>query len=197
MPLSNTRVRYGDVAMTLHWLIAAAIIVNLCLGLYVAEILTDQDPSRLGLLQIHKSIGLTVLVLSLLRLGWRLVNPIPPLPDTLTPGLKVLARATHYLLYFLIITIPLTGWLVVSSSALGLPTSYFGLFHWPNIPFLAELTRAQKRPLHHEFLTLHMYLAFSSIALVVIHVAGALYHLRQRDDVVRRMIPGTRVAGET
>jgi cytochrome b561 len=197
MTISNTRLRYGAVAMTLHWLIAAAIAFNLCLGLYVAEILTDQDPGRLGLLQFHKSVGLTVLVLSLIRLGWRIINPIPPLPDTLTPSLKVLARATHYLLYFLMIAIPLTGWALVSSSPLGLPTSYFGLFHWPHIPLLSELTRAQKKPLHHEFFTLHMYLAFSAIALFALHVAGAIYHQRQGDDVLRRILPGTRVAGET
>ena len=197
MALANTHLRYGGVAITLHWLIAAAIALNLCLGLYVAKILTDQDPSRQGLLQFHKSVGLTVLVLSLLRLGWRVVNPIPPLPDTLTASLKVVARATHYLLYFLMIAIPLTGWALVSSSPLGLATSYFGLFHWPHIPFLADLTRAQKKPLHREFFDLHMYLAFSAIALLALHVAGAIYHQRRGDDVLRRMLPGTRVTGET
>ena len=197
MALANTHLRYGGVAMALHWLIATAIAMNLCLGLYVAEILTDQDPGRQGLLQFHKSVGLTVLVLSLLRLGWRVVNPIPPLPDTLTASLKVVARATHYLLYFLMIAIPLTGWALVSSSPLGLPTSYFGLFHWPHIPFLADLTRVQKKPLHREFFDLHMYLAFSAIALLALHVAGAIYHQRQGDDVLRRMLPGTRVTGET
>ncbi|HLY05590.1 MAG TPA: cytochrome b [Rhizomicrobium sp.] len=197
MAISNTRLRYGAVAMTLHWLIAAAILFNLCLGLYVADILTDQDPGRFGLIQLHKSVGLTVLVLSLARLGWRLVNPVPPLPDTLTPALKVVARGTHYLLYFLIIAIPLAGWALVSSSPLGLPTPYFGLFHWPNIPFFADLTRAQKAPLRHEFFALHMYLAFSAIALIALHVAGAVYHQMHRDDVLRRMLPGTRVAGQT
>lgn len=197
MSFSNTRLRYGGVAMMLHWLIAAAIIANLCLGLYVGEILDDQDPGRFGLLQLHKSIGLTVLVLSLARLGWRLVNPIPPLPATLTPALKILARGTHYLLYFLMIAIPLAGWALVSASPLGLSTPYFGLFHWPNIPFLADLTRAQKTPLRHEFFALHMYLAFSAIVLIALHIAGALYHQMNRDDVLRRMLPGTRVAGES
>src|SRR5215469_1601919 len=100
MSISNTRLRYGTVAMTLHWLIAAAIVFNLCLGLYVADVLTDQDPGRFGLIQFHKSVGLTILVLSLCRLAWRLLNPIPPLPDTLSAGMKILARGTHYLLYF-------------------------------------------------------------------------------------------------
>jgi cytochrome b561 len=142
-------------------------------------------------------VGLTVLVLSILRLLWRIVNPVPPLPETLTPGLKVLARGTHYLLYFLIIVIPLSGWALASSSPFGLSTSYFGLFHWPNIPFLADLSRAQKAPLRREFFSVHMYLAFSAIVLLALHVAGALYHQLHGDHVVRRMLPGAQVAGET
>jgi cytochrome b561 len=183
--------------VTLHWLIAAAIVFNICLGLYVAEILNDQDPGRFGLLQFHKSVGLTVLVLSFLRLGWRIVNPVPPLPDTLTPSMKVLARTTHCVLYFLMIAIPLTGWALVSSSPLGLPTPYFNLFNWPHIPFLAELSRAQKAPLRHEFFRLHMVLAFSSIALLALHVVAVFYHHWHGDDVLRRMLPGTRAVSAT
>jgi cytochrome b561 len=195
MPATNTRTRYGNVAMTLHWLIAAAIIVNLCLGLYMANILTDQDPSRFPIIQFHKSLGLTILTLSVLRLIWRIVNPVPPLPDSMSSGLKTLARTTHYLLYFLIIAIPLTGWALVSASPLGLPTNYFGLFHWPGIPFLTDLTRAQKMPLRHEFFAMHFYLAISALVLVPLHIAGALYHQFRGEDVLRRMLPGTRVAG--
>ncbi|HEX3664983.1 MAG TPA: cytochrome b [Rhizomicrobium sp.] len=195
MPATNTRTRYGNVAMTLHWLIAAAIIVNLCLGLYMANILTDQDPSRFPIIQFHKSLGLTVLTLSVLRLIWRIVNPVPPLLDSMSSGLKTLARTTHYLLYFLIIAIPLTGWALVSASPLGLPTNYFGLFHWPGIPFLTDLTRAQKMPLRHEFFAMHFYLAISALVLVPLHIAGALYHQFRGEDVLRRMLPGTRVAG--
>jgi cytochrome b561 len=183
--------------MALHWLIALAVLLNLSLGIDMANFLGDNDPSRFTIIQIHKSIGLTVLWLSVLRLIWRIVNPIPPLPDSLGPGLKVLARGTHYLLYFLIIFIPLTGWALVSSSPLGLPTSYFGLFHWPSIPFLADLTRAQKVPLRHDFFRAHEYLAFSAIALFAIHLTGALYHQFRGEDVLRRMVPGTRIAGET
>jgi cytochrome b561 len=193
--VANTRTRYGDVAMTLHWLIAAAIILNLCLGLYMTNVLADKDPSRFAIVQLHKSVGLTVLALSIARLGWRLVNPIPRLPDSMSPLLKGLAHGTHYFLYFLIIFIPLSGWALASSSPLGLPTSWFGLFHWPSIPFLADLTRAQKVPLRHEFFAVHKYLAFSAIALIPIHLAGALYHQFRGEDVLRRMLPGTRVAG--
>jgi cytochrome b561 len=194
MTLRNSQLRYGSVAMTLHWLIAASVLVNLGLGLYMAD-LPRSDPSRFLLFQTHKSIGLTVLVLSLLRVGWRLVNPIPPLPRGMNPALRLGARATHFLLYFLIIAIPLAGWAMVSSSSLGLPTPYFGLFSWPNIPFLADLPSAIKMQNIGLFKTTHKWLAYLMIGLFVFHVLGALYHqFLRRDDVLRRMVPGTRVS---
>jgi cytochrome b561 len=193
MTAKNTRLRYGTVAMTLHWLIAAAVIANICLGLYFVD-LPHSDPSKFGLVQLHKSIGLSVLLLSLLRLLWRLVNPIPPLPRGMNRPLRFVARGTHFLLYFLIIAIPLSGWALVSSSPLGLPTMYFGLFQWPHISFLADLARDQKKVLVQNFTTIHVYLAWSAIVLIPIHVCGALYHQFVRgDDVLKRMLPGTDV----
>ena len=190
----NTRTRYGNVAMTLHWLIAIAIILNICLGLYMSD-LPRGDPNLFAIVQFHKSVGLTVLALSLARVVWRLVNPVPPLPDTMSPALRVFAHATHFLLYCLIFLIPLSGWAMVSASPLGLPTVYFGLFQWPHIPFLAELPRAQKIPLRHEFGRFHEWFAWSAIILIPIHVLGALYHQFIRgDDVLKRMVPGTRVS---
>lgn len=194
MSFANSRTRYGSVAMSLHWLIAAAVIFNLCLGLYMGD-LPRSDPNKLEFIQFHKSVGLTVLVLSLLRLFWRLANPVPALPAAMTPALRLLARGTHWLLYFLIIAIPLSGWAFVSASPLGLPTVYFHLFQWPHISFLADLPRAQKVPLRHELFAVHSYLAWSAIVLVPIHVAGALYHQFLRgDDVLKRMLPGTQVS---
>ena len=193
MALRNSALRYGNVAMTLHWLIAGFVLANLGLGLYMAD-LPRSDPSRFMLFQTHKSIGLTVLVLSLLRLGWRLVNPIPPLPRGMHVLLRFASRTTHFLLYFLIIAIPLAGWAGVSSSPIGLPTPYFGLFPWPNIGFLAELPRAAKMQNLRLFFTAHALLAYLTIGLIALHVLGALYHqFLRRDDVLRRMLPGTQV----
>jgi cytochrome b561 len=193
----NSLSRYGSVAITLHWLIAIVVILNICLGLYMSEVLAESDSARLAILQLHKSIGLTVLALSLLRLGWRIANPVPPLPDSISPRLRVLARATHYLLYFLIIAIPLSGWALVSTSRSGAATFYFGLFHWPNPSFLTDLSPAVRRPLHRGFDSTHVVLAFSSIVLVPLHVAGAFYHSRGGDAVLWRMLPGARVVHRT
>lgn len=187
-------VRYGTVAMTFHWAIAALIVANIGLGLYMGYVLGRDDPMKFSVVQWHKSIGLTVLVLSLARLGWRLVNPAPRLPAGMHPVVAGFAHFTHYFFYFLIIVIPLSGWIFTSASPLGNGTSFFGLFTWPNLPFFAGETRAQLRPVHDTFNTMHVYLAWSAIVLLPIHVAAALYHHFLRgDDALRRMVPGAKV----
>ncbi|HEY0107921.1 MAG TPA: cytochrome b [Rhizomicrobium sp.] len=184
-------VRYNSVAMAFHWTIALLLIANIALGLYMSD-LPRSDPGKFAIFQIHKSIGLTVLVLSLLRLAWRLANPAPPLPHSMHPAAKRVARFTHYVFYLLIIFIPLTGWLMVSASSLGNGTDYFGLFTWPNLSFWAGDTRAQQHAAHETFESAHVFLAWSAIVLVPIHVAAALYHhILLKDDVLRRMLPFT------
>ena len=193
---ANTRIRYGTVAMTLHWLIALLLIGNLCSGFLLANVLPDDVWWHVSAVQLHKSIGLTILMLSVLRLGWRLVNPIPPLPAGMSLPLRILARGTHYLFYALIIGIPLAGWAWVSSSPRGLPTFYFWLFRWPNIPFLADASHAAKVSNSHMFHEWHENLAYATAILLVLHVSAALYHHFFRgDDVLRRMWPWTSVEG--
>lgn len=197
MQWRNSGVRYGLVAETFHWIIAIGIIVQLCVGLYMTS-LPRSDPMQFTLVQLHKAGGLTILWLSLLRLGWRLINPIPPLPAGMGLVMRGLAHFSHFLLYILMIGIPLSGWAMVSASPLGLPINYFGLFNWPRIWFLADMTRAEKMPMAHNLSALHTYLAYSIIALLVIHISAALWHhFARRDDVLKRMIPGTRVEGAT
>ena len=195
MILINRPERYGAVAMTLHWLIAAALLTNIALGLYVAEVIADSDPLYDPALQFHKSVGLTVLALSLVRVVWRVVNPAPPLPQAMSPAIKSLAHLSHFCLYLVIIVIPLTGWLMVSASRSAAPTDYFGLLHWPNLPFFVNLARPEKRALHHGFNVAHLYLALSALALVPIHVLGAFYHRGRADDVLSRMVPWVRESG--
>ena len=153
MPVVKAPLRYGTVAMSLHWLIAAAVIANLCIGLYMAD-LPRADPSKFELIALHKSIGLTVLALSVLRVVWRLVNPVPLPPPGLAPWLKFAGRAVHFLLYFLIVAIPLAGWLMVSVGSMGHPTPVFGLFGWPSFPILADMSRAAGHPYHEAFETI-------------------------------------------
>jgi cytochrome b561 len=188
--VAASRIRYGAVAIGLHWLIAAGVLANIALGLYFAD-LPDSDAEKFWLTQTHKSIGLSVLALSVLRLAWRLLHPVPPLPQSMPALMRFAARATHVLLYFLIVAIPLSGWAFVSSSPLGLPTLYFGWFAWPDLPYISELPRAAKKIVSHEFGDVHVLLAWSAIALVAIHILAALYHqFIRRDDILARMLPG-------
>lgn len=190
MPASAVQERYSAVAITLHWLIALGIIANIALGLYFAD-LPRSDPDKFLLTQTHKSIGLTILVLSLIRVVWRLMHPAPPLPASMSPMLRFAAHATHFLLYVLIVAIPLSGWLMVSSSPLGLPTMYFGWFSWPDLPYFPDLPRAMKKIWVQDFSATHVFLAWSAIVLVTIHVLAALYHqFIRRDVVLGRMLPG-------
>jgi cytochrome b561 len=138
--------------------------------------------------QWHKSLGLTILVLSLLRVGWRLANPPPPLPATMTRIERKAAKTLHGLFYLLTLGLPLVGWAMVSASPLGLPTMFFGLFEWPHIAWLAGLG-----PVEAAFKTAHRAMGYAFIGLLALHVAAALkHHLIDRDDVLARMLPMVR-----
>ena len=190
----DIQVRYGTVAMILHWVIAALLIANLALGLYFSDLPRSDWRSELG--QLHKSIGLTVLVVSLLRLGWRLSHPVPPLPPGMNWALRLSARVTHYVFYFLIIAIPLAGWIFVSASPV--PTIFFGLFKWPNLWFMAHLPRPEKISMRETFNNIHVVLAWTAIVLIPLHVLAALYHQYiRRDGLLLRMLPYRRPNVET
>src|SRR5580704_6519092 len=175
---------YNAVAKFLHWTIALAIIGMLALGWTMAD-LPRTDPLKFTLFQWHKSIGITILLLSLLRLGWRLGHPVPPLPDNMPLWEKRLARTTVILFYALIIGMPFTGWIIVSSSPLNIPTMLYGIFPWPDLPILPSL--AHKREIGKAFAEVHGYLAFFIVGLLCLHVAGALkHHFMDRDDILTR-----------
>ena len=113
--------RYDPVAVTLHWFIAISIILMIPLGLFMEDL---PIAIRFDAFVFHKSLGITVLALSIFRLIWRLLNPPPALPDSMTPLEKFSANAVHWVLYFLMIAMPLTGWLMVSASN-KFPTMFF------------------------------------------------------------------------
>src|SRR5215475_9232777 len=95
----NDRVRYGTVAMAFHWTIAALVVTNIVLGIWFVNFIDRADPIRRAVVNWHESIGAVVLVLSILRLGWRLMNPIPALPADFSPAKRAFAHGTHYTLY--------------------------------------------------------------------------------------------------
>jgi cytochrome b561 len=179
---------YSGLSITLHWVIAALIIGNLAGGFFASSLLDSDVPAdrQLGfqLIQLHKSFGLTVLVLSLARLVLRVLEGFPPLPAHMTATERVLAKVTHWGFYVLMLGIPLAGWLMVSASPIGLPTFWFGLFEWPHLPVATSAALSQQAGRVHEAL------AISAIALLALHVGAALkHHVIDRDDVLARMLP--------
>jgi cytochrome b561/polyisoprenoid-binding protein YceI len=168
--------RYSTVAVVLHWLIALALAFQLALGFSMPK-----DERGFALFQLHKSIGVTILVLTLARLAWRFTHRPPPAVEGGFQGF--LAKAVHTLLYAFMICAPLTGWAIVSTDPSGIPTLLYSTIPWPHLPLPAALNEA--------FEETHEILAFIGLALVVLHVAGALRHqFLLKDGLLRRMGPG-------
>jgi cytochrome b561 len=185
------RSAYSRAAIALHWIMAVMILGNLGVGFFLEDLFNSDDPAMrdLGfeLVQVHKSVGLTVLVLAVARLALRLREGFPPLPAHMTVNERRLARVSHSGFYVLMIGLPLSGWLMASASPLGFPTFWFGLFEWPNLPVPTS------EPLTRAFGNAHEVMAWIAVALVLMHVAGALkHHFLDRDDVLARMIPAVR-----
>jgi cytochrome b561 len=182
MTIRNTTVRWGAVSQFLHWLIVVLIITQVILA-SIAEDLPN-GMKKLAMFARHKSVGITILGLAVLRLVWRWSNPKPPLPTTLKPYERVLADTTHVILYLLLFAMPLTGWMM--TSARGFPVSWFGIVQLPDfVPKDKSLYDAMKET--HDTLALVLY------AVVFIHVVAALkHHLILKDDVLRRMLPFTK-----
>jgi cytochrome b561 len=182
------RSTYSSVAIGLHWLIALAMLTNIGLAWYFG---TLPKAEQVAPVQLHKSIGITVLLLTLIRIGWRLVNTPPPLPETMRPWEKWAARINHAVFYLLMLGMPLSGWAMVSASPLIRvhPTMLYWTVPWPTFPFLPtdpdQLHDARKF-----FGTTHERLAWLAYATIALHVGAALKHqFIDRDDVVARMIP--------
>ena len=174
--MAEPRNRYSIVSLILHWLIAALVVTQ------VALITVYESTESRDFVNAHKSVGLTILVLTLVRLGWRIANPAIPLPDTMRRWERLLARATHVLFYVFMIGMPLAGW--AASSAAGLDILWFGLFPWPLLPI------GGGREMEGQLMDMHELAAKALYVLLALHVVSALkHHFVDRDNVLHRMIP--------
>ncbi|MGE0668481.1 MAG: cytochrome b [Sphingomonadales bacterium] len=174
--------RYSAVAIGLHWLIAAAIVALVAMGMVMTGLPDTELALKFSLYQWHKSVGITVLLLSLVRLAWRLTHRPPPLPAALRPWERAAARITHVGFYVLIVTIPLLGWAMVSASPYDIPTVLYGEIPWPHLPVAKAGFEALRAG--------HVLLAFGAVGLLALHVAAALkHHFILKDDVLARMLP--------
>ena len=171
--------RYTATAIALHWLMALVLVGLFCVGLYMADL--PASPWKLKVYSWHKWAGVTAFVLALVRLAWRLTHPPPELPPTMPLAMRLVAHASHAVLYVLMIAIPLSGWLM--SSAKGFQTVYFEVLP---IPDLLE----KNKVLGDLLLKVHQTLNFLLAGLVFGHLGAALkHHLIDKDDVLLRMLP--------
>jgi cytochrome b561 len=175
--------RYGLTAIALHWLLAVGILASFAVGLYMSDL--PISPQRLKLYSWHKWAGVCILLLSLLRLIWRITHRPPALSAKMTAAMPAWQRAAHHgvhhLMYLLFFAVPLIGW--AYSSAAGFPVVLFGVLQLPDfVPVSKELAEAIK--------PLHALSAFALIGLVLLHVAAALKHQWiDRDGLLDRMNP--------
>jgi cytochrome b561 len=189
--MSADALRYGRVAMTLHWLIAALILLDFLLALSFSKF----DPGSPFYLSFaydqHMSVGMMALVLSVFRLGWRLLHRAPPLPAEMGAPLRLLARLSHAALYVFMLGAPLSGWVILSVRKR--PPPFAGNLSWPNLQFLTDLDHPHRTVIHQAFLPGHIWFSYAGMTLVALHVLAALYHhYLKHDDVMRRMLPWAR-----
>ena len=177
--------RYHGIAICLHWVIALLILAMLVVGTCMVW-LDESDPLRYWLTQWHKSFGVMALLLIVCRIVWRLTHSAPALPHHLKRWEKQAAGLTHIALYLLIITIPVSGWIIVSASPLELPTLLFNKIPWPHLPFFDSLSNKGQIALL--FGDVHALAGYLLMMLLVGHVGAALHHrFVLHDNVMERM----------
>lgn len=170
---------YSAAAKTLHWLMAAAILTSLPIGILLSRV--PEGPIQNTMYDIHRSLGAVILLLAVIRLSYRLVHGAPEEDPTLAPHERVLSRIVHVGLYILMIAVPIGGW--AATSAYGAPIFVFWLFELP--PLLAK-----NEKLSETLFALHKVGALTMGALIVLHLAGVVMHaFVKRDGVVAKMLP--------
>lgn len=174
-----TRPRYTTTAIALHWLVALLIFTAFPLGIFMSDM--PLSPLKLKLISYHKWLGVTVFLLAVARLAWRIGHTPPPLPETIPAWQRSAAQGLHHLLYLLLFAIPLSGWLM--SSAKGFQTVYLGVLPLPDLI-------GKDKALSDALKAVHEMLNFGLLALVFGHIAAALKHqFIDRNGILARMLP--------
>jgi cytochrome b561 len=181
-PIDSRAVGYDAVAKTLHWLVFGLLAAQYVVAIAMPDIGRGTVPGTL--IDLHMSLGLTILAVVVLRRLWRLRHRVPLATDDMPEWERAIARLVHALLYVLLVVNPFLGWM--NASARDWTITVFGLIRLPHLV-------AARSPSGRAAGDVHMFLAFALLALVGLHVAAALYHhFGRHDRVLQRMLPGVR-----
>jgi cytochrome b561 len=182
--LRNTETSWGLVSILFHWIMAALFIGQFWLGWTMQG--TRNLIEQYNLYQWHKSTGMTIVALAVLRLAWALSARRPKLPEAMPEAERRAARTSHAALYLALLIVPITGWAVVSTSPLPIATWFFGLFVVPSLPLGVSLHAQQI------WSSIHGLLAYGAMFLAAVHTIAALrHHFHHKDAILKRMIwPG-------
>jgi len=189
---NNLPLRYSTVAMIMHWLIATLILLDFALAISFAHFDPGDKLYFTWAYDAHMDVGMWVLIACVLRLGWRLMHRVPGLPQEMGLMSSLLAKTTHVILYFFMIAVPVMGWIVLSVRKK--PPALYGDVYWPAFMGFDKLSHDTRGVLHTVMLPGHIWLSYVALSFVAAHVLAALYHhYYRRDDVLRRMLPWTRL----
>lgn len=182
MAIRSDAAHWGSLAKFFHWTVVLLILAQAILGLVMVEL--PRRPNVIAVYSVHKSLGLTILALAVLRLAWRLFDRRPDEPATMPRWQALAARCGHALLYVLLFAVPLSGWAFDSASSLR-PLFWWGLLRMPS------LTGGPRPDLKETAEDAHEMLFWLLVFVAAGHAAAALWHhFHDRDGVLRRMLPG-------
>lgn len=179
---NRNKVKYSNFLIAIHWLMAISFILMLASGL----VMTSDDIEKqlkFSLYQWHKSLGLTLLITAVIRFYWRLKHKSPKLPKSIRKIEQIFAKLGHFLLYCFMFALPISGWILVSSSKFNIPTIIFNLFKWPHLPYIKN-----NKEIHEIASLSHELLAYSFILLISLHILAVFKHLiKDKSNLLKRM----------
>lgn len=174
--------RYHPIIVILHWVMAVCFILMLASGIALEEFITDKS-LKFKMFQWHKSLGVLLLIAFWFRLLAHMMLRVPALPKEISKRDQMLAKLGHVGLYAFMFALPMSGWLMVSSSAYGLPTVVFDMFTWPHFPGVAG--NKEVNSLARES---HGLMAYAFIGMIVLHVAALVVHKKREGlNLLKRM----------
>lgn len=182
--MTDRTIRYSRSAMLLHWVVALLLVYNFALGERTEDL--ERGPELFWVMQLHKSIGITILLLSLWRLGLRVWTPRPAkVVDSALA--QLLSSAVHWGFYAVMIIVPISGWIIVSTAKVQIPTMLFGTVPWPHLPIGGH-------DAHEAAEEIHAIVAKLMLPLLALHIIGAIRHqFMLKDAILERMVPGRNI----